>query len=72
MRVSLDVRGDICPVPLLKTKKKLEELKSGDILEVTIDHEPSIRTISMMAKKKGYGVEVEEKRPDYVVKVTVK
>jgi tRNA 2-thiouridine synthesizing protein A len=31
---TLDCRGDACPVPLLKTKKAMAELNSGDILEV--------------------------------------
>ena len=31
---TLDCRGDACPVPLLKTKKAMADLNSGDILEV--------------------------------------
>ncbi len=31
---TLDCRGDACPLPLLKTKKAMAELASGDILEV--------------------------------------
>lgn len=31
---TLDCRGDACPLPLLKTKKAMAELASGEILEV--------------------------------------
>jgi tRNA 2-thiouridine synthesizing protein A len=30
----LDCRGDACPVPLLKTKKAMAGLASGEVLEV--------------------------------------
>jgi tRNA 2-thiouridine synthesizing protein A len=31
---TLDARGLTCPMPVLKTKKAIESLKSGQILEV--------------------------------------
>jgi tRNA 2-thiouridine synthesizing protein A len=31
---TLDARGLSCPMPMLKTKKKLKDMKSGQILEV--------------------------------------
>jgi tRNA 2-thiouridine synthesizing protein A len=31
---TLDCRGDVCPMPLLKTKKAMAELASGEILEI--------------------------------------
>jgi tRNA 2-thiouridine synthesizing protein A len=31
---TLDCRGDACPLPLLKTKKAMAELSSGEVLEV--------------------------------------
>jgi tRNA 2-thiouridine synthesizing protein A len=31
---TLDCRGDACPLPLLKTKKAMADLASGEILEV--------------------------------------
>jgi tRNA 2-thiouridine synthesizing protein A len=31
---TLDARGDVCPMPLLKTKKAMAEMSSGEILEV--------------------------------------
>jgi tRNA 2-thiouridine synthesizing protein A len=31
---TLDCRGDACPLPLLKTKKTMADMASGEILEV--------------------------------------
>lgn len=72
MKLDLDVRGKICPVPLLETKKKLQELKSGDVLEVLTDYEPATRTITLMAGKKGYTAEIEKKNSDYLIRILVK
>ncbi len=33
--IQMDLSGLKCPVPLLRTKKKLRELTGGDLLEVT-------------------------------------
>ena len=33
----IDLSGLVCPLPVAKTKRKLKEMQSGDILEVTGD-----------------------------------
>lgn len=72
MKYELDVKGKVCPMPLLETKRKLDELKAGDVLEVLTDYEPATRTIPMLAKKQGYGVEIENKKPEYVIRIEVR
>jgi len=32
--LTLDAKGLSCPMPLLRTKKEIEKIKSGEILEV--------------------------------------
>ncbi|MDW8041568.1 MAG: sulfurtransferase TusA family protein [Nitrososphaerota archaeon] len=32
--LTLDVRGEMCPIPVLKTSKAIERVSVGDILEV--------------------------------------
>lgn len=71
MKYELDVRGKMCPMPLLETKRKLEELKVGDVLEVLTDYEPATRTISMLAKKYGWGVEIEHKKPEHIIRIEI-
>ncbi len=49
----LDVKGLSCPMPLLKTKKTLKSLKSGQILEVLGTDPGSKNDIPEFCKKGG-------------------
>lgn len=57
---TLDCLGEACPVPLVKTEKKLKELKIGDVLIVQIDHSCAMKNVPEWARKEGHNVEVEE------------
>jgi tRNA 2-thiouridine synthesizing protein A len=37
----LDVLGETCPYPQLYTKKKLEKMPTGSVLQVITDHPPA-------------------------------
>lgn len=50
---TLDVRGECCPYPLILTKKRVEELKSGEILLITADDPVAPQNIDSWAKKSG-------------------
>ena len=41
--VTLDTRGLTCPMPILKTKKELGRMSSGDILEITASDSGTLR-----------------------------
>ncbi|MDD5616105.1 MAG: sulfurtransferase TusA family protein [Candidatus Methanoperedens sp.] len=49
----IDVRGECCPYPLILTKKKVESLKSGEILEITADDPVAPQNIDAWSKKSG-------------------
>lgn len=60
---TLDVRGEICPYPMLRTVKELDEVQPGiAALDVLTDHPPALSTIPPEAMKRGYSVEIEEER----------
>ncbi|MAI58834.1 MAG: preprotein translocase subunit TatB [Rhodobacteraceae bacterium] len=42
MSHDLDTRGLLCPLPVLKTRKRLKPLKSGEILSVLTDDPAAI------------------------------
>ena len=56
----LDCLGEACPVPLMKTEKKMATLSSGDVLIVHIDHSCAMKNVPEWARKQGWNVEVEE------------
>ena len=56
----LHLWGEMCPVPLLKTEKKLKTLTSEDTLVLETDHSCTARTITIWAGKKGYRVSTDE------------
>jgi TusA-related sulfurtransferase len=47
---TLDVRGAKCPVPIVKTKKMIDTLKVGDVLEVLATDPGSVADFQGWAK----------------------
>ncbi len=49
----LDARGLNCPLPILKAKKALSEMQSGQILRVVATDPGSVRDFQAFAKQTG-------------------
>jgi tRNA 2-thiouridine synthesizing protein A len=49
----LDARGLNCPLPILKAKKALAEMSSGQVLRVTATDPGSVRDFQAFAKQTG-------------------
>lgn len=49
----IDTRGLNCPLPILKAKKALAELESGQILKVVATDDGSLRDFQAFAKQTG-------------------
>jgi len=56
----LDCMGEACPVPLIKLENKLNELETGDLVIVQIDHSCAMKNVPEWARKQGHNVEIEE------------
>mgnify|MGYP005839159487 CR=1 FL=1 len=52
-RYILDVTGYVCPHPQIYTKKALEKIKSGDLLDVVFDNPSSSESVSAMCDSNG-------------------
>lgn len=50
----LDAKGLACPMPIVRTKKALEELKAGQVLEVQATDKGSLADIQSWAKSIGH------------------
>lgn len=55
----VDVRGFSCPIPVVKTKKAIEENPNQSVT-VLVETVVSKENVSRLAQSKGYSVEVEE------------
>ena len=49
----IDTRGLNCPLPILKAKKALAEMSSGDLLRVVATDGGSVRDFQAFAKQTG-------------------
>jgi TusA-related sulfurtransferase len=52
----LDVQGEICPYPDIKTRKKLKQMKPGQILKVVVDYPLSVERIPRNVTAEGHKV----------------
>ncbi|WP_029463308.1 sulfurtransferase TusA family protein [Serpentinimonas barnesii] len=63
----LDVRGLNCPLPILKAKKALAEMSSGQTLKVVATDSGSVRDFQAFAKQTGNElVEQQGAGPEYI------
>jgi len=66
----LNCNGLVCPLPVARTKKKLSEIVSGDILEVTGDFGESGENVKRYVEKHGDIVlEFKINGEDYYIKI---
>ena len=71
--MELDVRGEICPYPMLKAVEAMKKLKGLDSVTVFTDHAPCLETIPPQAERHGYTYQVEEKGgADWTITLTPK
>ncbi len=50
---TLDARGLNCPLPILRTKKAMAQLNSGDVLEVTSTDPGSLKDMESFCTQTG-------------------
>ncbi len=68
---TLDVCGEVCPMPVLRTKRALEEMKAGETLEVIVDYPPSKENVRRLALSEGNEV-LEVKEEGNLIKILIR
>ena len=58
--------GDICPMPLVKTKKALDEMEAGQ-LEVLVDNETAVQNIRRFVEALGYGFQAGKQGEHFAI-----
>lgn len=69
--ITVNAVGDACPIPVIKTKKAMQEMKAGETIEVLVDNEIAVQNVSKMAASSG-GQVVSEKLGEKEYKVVIK
>lgn len=59
-RYELEIWGEMCPIPLIKAKKRLQSMDCGDVLVLETEHSCTSRGIVVWAKQNGYTIIEEE------------
>ncbi len=69
---TLDLRGEVCPYTLLKSKLALEEMAVGQVLEVILDHRPAVEDVPKGLRYEGQVVLLVEATSALEWKVVVR
>lgn len=69
----LDERGNECPLPIVHTRKKIKEMKPGDVLTVKVSKAVQVENLRGLAEEKGFPFETKQNGDnDYDVILTIK
>ena len=70
MKREIDARGELCPKPVIMTKKELDGMESG-ILTIIVDNQVAKDNVSKLAGSYGYSFTVDKtKEDDYYINIT--
>jgi len=62
--------GDICPVPVIKTKKAIAEADISQGLEVVVDNEIAVQNISKFLNSKGCAYSTSQEGGNFVIAIS--
>ena len=70
--VKVNALGDACPIPVVKTKNAIKQLKGSGVVETLVDNEIAVQNLTKMANQKGYPVKSEKiSDQEYRVEMTI-
>ncbi|WP_283747188.1 sulfurtransferase TusA family protein [Bacillus cereus] len=67
----LDAKGLACPMPIVRTKRAMDTLQSGEVLEVHVTDKGSVKDIPAWLKTGGHEI-VKHNIEDDVLKFWIK
>lgn len=71
---TLDLKGEVCPYPDVKSKRKVKRMNSGEVLKIIIDYPLSAERVPETMKSMGHEVLSVEKAgtSEWVIIVKIK
>ena len=67
--IKVNAVGEVCPKPVIMTKKALKEIESG-VVEVSVDNQTSKENVEKVAKEMGHTFETREEGNVFVITIT--
>ncbi len=67
---TIDAKGQLCPMPLIMTKKALSEIAGNETLEILIDNDTSVKNVSRFLHEHEMTVKTEKQGDVYRLLVT--
>lgn len=58
--IEIDVRGEVCPFPMMKAVEHMKKAQAGEIINMLIDDPAALDNIPVQAKRLGWEWEVEQ------------
>ena len=68
---TIDLRGEVCPYPDVKSKRKAKKMNAGEVLEILIDYPLSAERIPKTLKSLGHEIMSVDKVSDSEWKILV-
>ncbi|MGN0410162.1 MAG: sulfurtransferase-like selenium metabolism protein YedF [Candidatus Fimousia sp.] len=70
--IEVNAMGKQCPLPVIETKKTIEELTQDDTVQVRVDNEIAVQNVMKMAKHKGLEASSQKiSKDEFLVQIEV-
>lgn len=71
--ITVDARGDQCPIPVIKTKKAIQALTGAETVQVLVDNEIAVQNVTRLGNSVGGNVTSSKKAEnEYEILIEVK
>ncbi|MBI3127132.1 MAG: sulfurtransferase TusA family protein [Candidatus Tectomicrobia bacterium] len=65
---TLDLRGDVCPGPLIQVQEAVSQAERGDSFLVLVDYPLAAESIARWAEGEGYAVSIGQRRGEWEIR----
>ena len=72
MKHTVDAMGKQCPVPVVMTKKVLDQAEQGDEIQILVDNETAVNNLSRLAGSTGCSFVSKKTADGYEIRMVVK
>ena len=68
--MTIDLKGEICPDPLIQAQEAMKNASCGDIYIIVVDYPLAVENIARWAESEGDDVRVEQMGSEWNIRIT--